>query len=156
MMSLKQKQQGFTLIEIMIVVAIIAIIAAIAYPSYAEQVRKSKRSDAQIGLQQLAQRQEAYFSRNYSYASTLAQLNYPSPSYSPEGQYTQTIASVTPSGCNGTRVNACSGFEVQAVPKSGTSQVNDKSCIKFTLDNLGRKKAFDNASTPAETTEKCW
>ncbi len=95
MMSVKKKQYGFTLIEIMIVVAIVAIIAAFAYPSYVEQVRKSKRSDAQIGLQQIVQRQEAYFSRTFSYASTLSQLNYSADTIdSPEGQYVQTITTV--------------------------------------------------------------
>ena len=41
----RKKSTGFTLIELMIVVAIIGIIAAIAYPSYQDQVRKAKRSD---------------------------------------------------------------------------------------------------------------
>ncbi|PIE00617.1 MAG: pilus assembly protein PilE [Thiothrix nivea] len=157
MMSVKQKQYGFTLIEIMIVVAIVAIIAAFAYPSYVEQVRKSKRSDAQIGLQQIAQRQEAYFSRTFSYASTLSQLNYTADTIdSPEGQYVQTIATVTPATCNGTRTNACTAFVVRAQPKTGTSQAHDKTCATFTLNNLGRKQAFNNAATPVDTTKDCW
>jgi type IV pilus assembly protein PilE len=156
-MSVKQKQYGFTLIEIMIVVAIVAIIAAFAYPSYVEQVRKSKRSDAQIGLQQIAQRQEAYFSRTYSYAASLSQLNYAADTIdSPERQYVQTITSITPTTCNGTRANACSAFVVRAQPKTGTSQEHDAPCATFTLDNLGRRAAFNNASTPADTTETCW
>lgn len=156
-MSVQQKQQGFTLIEIMIVVAIIATIAAFAYPSYVEQVRKSKRSDAQIGLQQIAQRQEAYFSRTYSYAATLSQLNYAADTIdSPETQYSLTISSITPGTCNGTRANACTAFTLRAQPKTSTSQTHDTSCATFTLDNLGRKQAFDNASTSADTTEECW
>lgn len=157
MMSVKQQQHGFTLIEIMIVVAVIAIIAAFAYPSYVEQVRKSKRSDAQIGLQQIAQRQEAYFTRSFSYAKTLSQLNYPADTIdSPEGQYVQTISTVTPATCDGTRANACTAFVVRAQPKTGTSQVHDKTCATFTLDNLGRKQASNNAATPANTTGDCW
>ena len=43
-------QRGFTLLELMIVVAVIAILAAVAYPSYMDSVRKSRRADAQAAL----------------------------------------------------------------------------------------------------------
>lgn len=157
-MFIKQKQQGFTLIEIMIVVAIIGIISAVAYPSYMAQVQKSKRSDAQVGLQQLAQRQEAYFSRTYSYASTLLQLGYGNVTSidSPEGMYTHSISSTTPATCDGTATVACTSFTVSAVPKAGTSQVGDTDCATFTLDNVGRKGAENNDSPPAGTAETCW
>lgn len=157
-MFIKQKQSGFTLIEIMIVVAIIAIISAFAYPSYVEQVRKSKRSDAHVGLQQLAQRQEAYFSRTYSYASTLQQLGFGNVASvdSPEGMYSRSISSVSPALCDGTSTTPCMGFVVGAAPKSGTSQEGDTDCATFTFDNMGRKGATNNAASPETTTETCW
>ena len=49
------QQQGFTLIELMIVVAIVGILSAIAYPSYAEYVRRGHRADARAGLLQAQQ-----------------------------------------------------------------------------------------------------
>ncbi|CAA6811359.1 MAG: Pilus assembly protein PilE [uncultured Thiotrichaceae bacterium] len=157
-MFIKRQQQGFTLIEIMIVVAIIGIISAVAYPSYLAQVQQSRRSDAQVGLQQLAQRQEAYFSRSYSYASTLEQLGYGNVTSidSPEGMYLHSISATSPSACDGTATASCTSFTVSAVPKAGNSQASDNDCATFTLDNVGRKSAENNDSTPAGTTEICW
>lgn len=157
----KQRQQtGFTLIEVMIVVAIIAIISAIAYPSYMEQVRKSRRSDAQIKLQELAQLQESFFTRNMSYASSLSGLLGGSEDTieSDERFYQLNISSATNSGggaCSGDRTSPCATYTLQAVPVTGTSQVQDVSCSRYTLDSMGRKAA--NGASPADdTTEQCW
>ena len=51
----KNPQQGFTLIEMMIVVVVISILAAVAYPSYTEYVRRGYRAEARAGLLQAAQ-----------------------------------------------------------------------------------------------------
>ena len=58
--------RGFTLIELMIVVAIIAILAAIAYPSYQEYVRKTKRVDMQTQMIDLAAQIQRYKIANFS------------------------------------------------------------------------------------------
>ena len=52
---MKHSQQGFTLIEMMIVVAVIGILSAIAYPNYTEYVRRGHRAEARAGLLQAAQ-----------------------------------------------------------------------------------------------------
>ena len=67
-------QLGFTLIELMIVVAIIGILAAVAYPSYQDHIRKGNRSAAQAFMMDVAQRQQSYLLNNRSYATTLAAL----------------------------------------------------------------------------------
>ena len=58
---------GFTLVEIMIVVALIAILASIAYPSYQEVIKRTRRVDAQRRAFELANKQEEYLLNTRSY-----------------------------------------------------------------------------------------
>jgi len=67
------KSYGFTLIELMIVVAIIGILAGIAYPAYQDYVTRAKRADAKVALLSLQLAQEKYRANNVSYG-TLFQL----------------------------------------------------------------------------------
>ncbi|MNX74809.1 Fimbrial protein precursor [compost metagenome] len=63
----RRHRRGFTLIEVMIVVAIVAILAAVALPSYQEYVRRSKRAEAQAILMEAAQFMQRYYSANDRY-----------------------------------------------------------------------------------------
>jgi type IV pilus assembly protein PilE len=58
---------GFTLIELMIVVAVVTILSTIAYPSYQEAVRRGKRAEGRAALMQLMQQQERYYSQRNTY-----------------------------------------------------------------------------------------
>ena len=60
------KRSGFTLVELMIVIAIIAILATIAYPSYQEYVRRTKRVDMQASMQQIASQIQRYKIANFT------------------------------------------------------------------------------------------
>ncbi len=72
-MMYRKHTRGFTLIELMIVVAIVAVLAMIAYPSYSRQVQKSRRAQAKADLTELAQGLEREFTANRDYTGyTLA------------------------------------------------------------------------------------
>jgi type IV pilus assembly protein PilE len=119
--------RGFTLIEVMIVVAVIGILAAIAYPSYQGQIRKSNRAAAQAVLMDAANKQQLYLTSQREYADTLAKLNV-TPSTDVSRWYDITVVAnnaATPPT-----------FTLTATPKAGTSQAADG---ELTLDNAGTK-----------------
>ena len=73
-----KKNRGFTIIELMVVVAIVAILAAVAFPSYQNHLRKARRADAQSALMDIANREQQYLldARSYATGSTaLTSLN---------------------------------------------------------------------------------
>jgi type IV pilus assembly protein PilE len=119
------KQNGFTLVELMIVVAIIGILVAVAYPSYHIHVQKTKRSDGQIGLLEMADRQERYYLQNNTYAPTTSALYGSAASqYSPEDKYQLTVTS---GDANGFVLNAAAQAE----------QVSDTLCVNMILTQAG-------------------
>ena len=128
MNSLKRSTaQGFTLIELMIVVAVVAILTVVAYPSYQNYVIKTNRSAAQNFLVELASRQEQYLADARAYGN-LAELNVPVPDRVNE---TYTIE-VVPDNAS-----TPPAFVVRATPRPGTVQADDGT---LELDSAGRKE----------------
>jgi type IV pilus assembly protein PilE len=105
----RNRTTGFTLIELVTVVAIIGILAAIAYPNYTAHLAKTRRADAQAALTGFANAMERYYTQNNSYlgaavggADTGAPVATLYPSQSPlDGNtkyYNLTIAAATATG----------------------------------------------------------
>ena len=131
--------RGFTLIELMIVVAIVGILAGIAYPSYMDHVRKGNRAKAQAFLMDLAQRQQSYLIVHRQYAQTLTQLGLGDSNgvlaLGPELTALSSAYDIATMN-----VGAVAGppprFNMTLTPKSGSMQASDGSLC---LSNTGAR-----------------
>ncbi|NYZ62726.1 type IV pilin protein [Luteimonas deserti] len=136
--------RGFTLIELMVVVAVIAILAAIAYPSYQDSVRKSRRAQVKADMVEIAQRYERFHTINNTYVgfwqSAFGAANAQVPSPSTAG------AALAYRITNAEAVNT---FTLTAAPQG--TQVKDTRCGTLGLSNTGAK-----TKTGSGTVADCW
>ena len=138
------RNSGFTLIELMIVIAVVALLSMIAYPSFMQSVRKSKRTDAHTALTRAASNLERFFSTNNTYTTDTTQLGLlidAGTAYSNDGHYIVTVVA----GATGIG----SSYIVSANATPGDMQTGDTGCTALSLDSLGRR-------IPDPTTSRCW
>ncbi len=126
---------GFTLVELMIVLAIMTILATYAYPSYQQHINKTRRAEGQILLMDMLARQERFFTENNSYTIGLDNLGYTlnaDGAVETEGGF-YTITAAT---CDAaTPITNC--VELTATPPPGGPQVSDG---VLTLNSRNRKR----------------
>jgi type IV pilus assembly protein PilE len=131
---MRRTSRGFTLIEIMIVIAIIGIVITIGYPSLTEYVKKGRRTEVAGLLSEQAQILERFYSKSnvYTGATGLSAGN--------------DFYTITPALTDQT-------FKLTAVRKAGSAMATDK-CGNFTITNTG-VRSMENAAAGV-TTKDCW
>lgn len=125
MQSLSDNGRGFTLIEMMIVVAIIGILAAIAYPSYQRYVIKTKRTDMMSEMQNIASEIESRKLAQGSYSAISAGIKTDfAIAYPKQGTqlYNVTVNPTTLTPPDNTLTNK---WIITATPKANSQMTND-------------------------------
>lgn len=139
---MNNQQRGFTLIEVMITVAVLAILAAIAIPSYGNYVRKSRRADAKVALEQTAQRLERCFVDNNTFVfDAVNASSCPQSFTTSDGYYTVAVAATVTT------------YSISAQPTAKGGQNRDAQCNLFVLTSTGSKTAKDKNGA---LTGDCW
>ena len=137
MSGVKRAALGFTLIELMIVIAAVAILASIALPSYQEQVRKSRRAQAKSDLVEYAQMAERFFTVNNTYVGFALPATQSPREAGATARYTLALTTQT-----------ASAFVITATATG--PQTSDR-CRDLSLSNTGLKTESGSA-----TLAECW
>ena len=158
-----KKNRGFTLVEIMVVVLVLGILAAIALPSYLNQVRKSRRSEIEGYMQQIALLEERYRADCWTYSGSFGTYSCPAPAGGVSGPlgnnpYSPTTAYYTNTFVAGKDTATTYQFKADAASTGGQNKdrAGGSSCAtlyySFGINSAG-------TSTPGVTNKEpaaCW
>ena len=158
-LRMARRDQGFTLIELMVVVVIATILVSLAVPSYLAYVRRGRRVEAKTAVLDLAGREERYFSTSNTganYSANPGDLGYGTaggwPRVVGSGYYQVTVtvcgigANCGPGGIPGP------SYFVQADPVATQSQAKDTQCGSFIVDSVGGQYIAGGS----QTAQYCW
>ena len=143
-LSRRTSSQGFSLIELLVVVALFSIIVTISVGSYRDYVRRANRTDATSLLLRVGAAQERFYldENRYALDADIADLGFPERN-SENGYYSLAIAP-GPSG------DPAIDFTATATVVGGESQADDADCVQFSITESGVR---DSQPEPPET---CW
>jgi type IV pilus assembly protein PilE len=153
------RMRGFTLIELMIVVAIVAILASIAYPSYTNSILKGKRAQGRTALAELMQQQERYMTQRNCYLgfatspSFVATASAPSPVTDCGGVTASLVPFKTFSGDNQT--NAAYLLFADTCPGSGGGTLAISACVRVNAQPVGSDPAAGTLWMTSTGTKDC-
>lgn len=143
-----QNSPGFSLIELMIVVAVVAILSAVAFPSYQQYVRRAARAEARATMLDIAQMEERFLTSNNFYVA----FDGPSGTVAPPAGWKNYAGA--DSGSRKYDVSVAAGasgiatsFVISAAPSNGHS---DPNCGTLTLNNVSQR------GQSAGTLAECW
>lgn len=144
--------QGFSLVEIMAVLAIVGILASVAYPGYASYIARSRRIEGQMALLDILQQQERFYSLHNTYVAFSADSTDPDAlrfKWWSGGDATGSAYELHGAACPNRDISEC--IEVRAVP--GTARVDAKfkdiECGTLTMDSIGQRG-------PSGGSARCW
>ncbi len=138
------KNKGFSLIELMIVVAVLGILVAVALPSYTSYVIRSKRTECRAAIMQVMQQQERYFTQQNAYlAYTSSASSIPMRQFSGE-DLANSSCTLSAAACTGSTISAC--VQVTGTPRNYTDPV---------VDNITMQSNGDKGCSGSDAT-KCW
>jgi type IV pilus assembly protein PilE len=134
--SVHPRRHGFTLIELMVVIAIVAILAAVALPAFQQSIRKSRRNDAHEAAAAVQQAQERWRSEHTSYTASLADLKL--DAVSKAGYYALALS----------RTDDPNTYTLAITPRAGRGQDRDSACVSMAV-NVVR-------GNPSLSPTACW
>jgi type IV pilus assembly protein PilE len=138
-----ERPRGFTLLEVIIVVAIVAILTALAVSAYGRYVLRSHRAEAHQALMALADGEERWYATYNRYTDDLSQFGFTEPAASLNGHYELVLA---------VDEETAQSFTAIAIPIH--TQAADV-CGSLSINNRGNKLP-DSADAQANTNGKCW
>ena len=152
----RHSQRGFSLIELMVVVAIVALLAAVAVPSYRSHVIRSNRANAESFMSQAGSKEEQIMLDMRSYQAVAANASFGNTPAG--GGIGLTVPPNIATNYN-IVVTVTAGppptYTITATPINPPQ--NDLLCQVLTLDNTGAKNIAPNGGTaPTGNAQTCW